>query len=389
MLYAAGVMPNPLRTLLSEPRIKNPPVRVRRDWTLLAAMVVLSIVEAVLRTDLPWPLLQVLFTVGRSLTLLWRRTHPFLMIALAVGATGIYELVAVSLDQPGDGLYTGAFILILPYALVRWGPGRQMVPGIVLMLSIAVLALATGSSDWGEMIGGIVFMMFPAELGAAVRYQETSRARRADQIRSHEREQLARELHDTVAHHVSAIAIQAQAGRAVAATNPEAAIDALHAIETEATRSLAEMRAMVGVLRSEEKAELTPQKGMADIAQLADPNGQTLQVNVDLSGDLDDLRPSVSSAVYRLVQESITNARRHARNASAVEVRVVGDSDRIRLTVEDDGSNETISDGSDHGFGIEGMAERTKLLGGTFHAGPRQDRGWTVDAVLPKTGVRQ
>jgi signal transduction histidine kinase len=280
-------------------------------------------------------------------------------------------------------------MLLLPYALLRWGAGREIVPGMIMMLSVAVLSTVTGNSDIGETVAGIVILLFPAELGAVIRYQATSRLRRADQIRLREREQLARELHDTVAHHVSAIAIQAQAGRTVAATDPDAAMRALEAIEEEASRSLAEMRAMVGVLRSDEKADLAPQRGIADIERLAHSAGDAPRISVALSGDLDDLTPSVEAAIYRLAQESITNARRHARHVTNVGVEVVGDASRVRLTVRDNGDASLLGADSVDGYGLEGMAERARLLGGTFEAGPSTDRGWTIDAVLPKTGVAE
>src|ERR687888_2378315 len=109
----------------------------------------------------------------------------------------------------------------------------------------------------------------PAALGASIRYRASSRLREADQVRLREREQLARELHDTVAHHVSAIAVRAQAGRTVAASRPDAAVDALAVIEEAASRTLADLRALVGTLRDGEDADLAPQRGVADIARLA------------------------------------------------------------------------------------------------------------------------
>ena len=170
-------------------------------------------------------------------------------------------------------------------------------------------------------------MLFPAALGASVRYRANSRLREMDQVKLREREQLARELHDTVAHHVSAIAIRAQAGRVVAASHPDAAVDALEVIEEEASRTLAEMRTMVGALRQGEEPDLAPQRGVADIERLAHSAGDRPRVDVELSGDLDDLRPSVEAAIYRLAQESITNAMRHARHATRINVWVVGDDD--------------------------------------------------------------
>ena len=195
---------------------------------------------------------------------------------------------------------------------------------------------------------------------------------------------MARELHDTVAHHVSAIAIQAQAGR-TAASRPDAAVDALGAIEEEASRTLAEMRAMVGALRQGEEPELAPQRGVADIHRLARGAGEGPRVDVELAGDLDGLRPSVDAALYRLAQESITNAVRHARHATRIDVRVTGDNDDVRLTVRDDGDGPSGADWS-LGYGLVGMTERAMLLGGTLEAGPGADGGWTVNALLPRNG---
>ena len=111
-------------------------------------------------------------------------------------------------------------------------------------------------------------------------------------------------------------------------------------------------------------------------------------MRVELSGKLDDLRPSVEAAVFRLAQESVTNARRHARHATSVEVRIIGDEETIHLTVRDDGDTVLFNNDTTDGFGLEGMAERAKLLGGTFTAGPDRHRGWTIAASLPKNGVR-
>ena len=105
-------------------------------------------------------------------------------------------------------------------------------------------------------------------LGLSVRTQHGARDRRLEQVKAEERVQLARELHDTVAHHVSAIAIQAQAGRALAATSPSSSLEALEVIEVEASRTLAEMRAMVRVLRNEAPADYAPQPGVADLERL-------------------------------------------------------------------------------------------------------------------------
>ena len=268
-------------------------------------------------------------------------------------------------------------------AAARWGSGRAIVGGLAVIVVVGTLGVASSYTEPVEAVAGAVFLLFPAVLGASVRYWDTAHERDVERARLREREQLARELHDTVAHHVSAMAIQAQAGRVLADTRPEAAVSALRVIESEASRALAEMRAMVGALRDGEAAELAPQRGVADIPVLADVPAGEAHVVVELSGDLDDLRPAVQSALYRMAQESLTNAVRHARRATRIDLRVVGDLDSVHLTVSDDGEPAPAVRSS-YGYGLVGMKERATLLGGSFTAGPRTPRGWTVDVVLPR-----
>ena len=204
-----------------------------------------------------------------------------------------------------------------------------------------------------------------------------------------EREQLARDLHDTVAHHVSAIAVRAQAGLAMSASDDRAAREALQVIETEATRTLAEMRMMVRSLRQDESPDFSPNPRIQDLARLAGKSSGRPVVEVQISGDVDAVSPSVSTAIYRLAQESITNARRHARHATRVDVFVDIDDEYVRLRVHDDGDLVAERTFSSAGYGLIGMIERAELLGGTCEAGPGADRGWTVTAVLPRGGPAQ
>jgi signal transduction histidine kinase len=347
-------------------------------------VIVLALVEAAVRS-VPWKPVYLVFVLALALALPWRRLHPLAVAGSAFAAVVAIE-VATELTgaQPNDGLYAGAILLILPYTLVRWGSGRDAILGLPIMALFPWVSLSAGNIDIGESIAGTIILLFPAAIGASIRYRSASRERAIEQARLHEREQLARELHDTVAHHVSAIAIQAQAGRTVAATDPDAALRALGTIEEAASRTLAEMRAMVGVLRRGEHADLAPQPGVVDIRRLADTS-EVPHVEVELSGDLGDIRPSVDTAVYRLAQESVTNARRHAQHATTVSVRVTGSEDAVRLTVRDDGVA-TEPSGDEDGFGLVGMAERAKLLGGTFDAGPHPERGWIVEAAIPRNG---
>ena len=373
-----------LRSWWAEPRAPDNPGRLYWDKWLVAGLIATAILEAIFRTDAAWRPLAVAIAIAGAITLLWRRTHPLTVVALLFGSVTLLNIAVLIGGDASFGLYTMAYVLLVPYALLRWGSGRESVLGLVIILVSFVLSILADTSDLGETLGGGLILFFPAALGAAFRYRANSQSREKEQIRLLEREQLARELHDTVAHHVSAIAIQAQAGRTVAAGDPDAAMEALEVIEEEASRTLAEMRTMVGALRQGEEPELAPQRGLADVKILAGSVDEPA-VEVELFGDLSGLQPAVDAALYRLAQESITNAVRHARDATMVKVRVVGEGPRVRLTVRDDGIGPPPAD-SDSGYGLIGMKERATLLGGTFKAGPGEDGGWTVTAVLPKNG---
>jgi signal transduction histidine kinase len=383
------VVTDVLRSLWDEPRAANAPHRTAWDWILVGVLVPVGVAEAVLRPGIEMRPAALVFGVAPVLTLLWRRSHPLLAVVIAYGLHAAVEFVPVfGHNHDETSLFITAFVLILPYSLLRWGSGRESVIGILVILGSHTALLLGSMADDGSLaeVAGIAILLLPAALGAAVRYRTVWRVREIDQVKLREREQLARELHDTVAHHVSAIAISAQAGRAVAATDPEAAVTALRVIEAEASRTLTEMRTMVGVLRRGAEPDLTPQLGIADLHDLARRVGPTPTVEVVHRGDLDDLAPSVDAAVYRLAQESITNAVRHARRARRVRVDIDGEPDCIRLTVTDDGDAGSLGAGAT-GYGIVGMTERATLLGGTLEAGPNRERGWTVTAVLPRAGV--
>ena len=371
---------NALRSLWAEPRAADAPGRMLRDWVLVGALMVTALLEGVLRDDVTWRPLATIVAVGLAPVLLWRRTHPLACVVVAFGTATVLGLASLASGVSGVGLITMIFVLVLVYALVRWGAGREIVIGLAVVLVAAVIGTIADYTGPAETIAGFALLAAVAADGAAFRYRAESWRRASDQIRSQERVGLARELHDMVAHHVSAIAVQAQAGRAMAGRRPEAALEALSVIEGEASQTLAEMRAMVRVLRDGAPAEYTPQPGVADLASLARRHPVPV-VDVELSGDLDGLPLQVDAAVYRLAQEALTNALRHARNASRVVIRVVEDAGRLRLRVTDDGQIDPARPAS-HGFGLLGMTERVQLLGGTFHAGPAPEGGGAVDAEL-------
>lgn len=375
-----------LRSLWAEPRPANPPRRVWRDGALVAVLLVWSVVETVLREDIMWRPLVLAAMLVVLAPLWWRRTHPLAAVTVSFGTLTAVDVARILAGEDAGLLTSIGGVLVLAYALFRWGAGREAAIGLVAILLWLVITHVADPTSQEDTVGAFAFFLFAAALGAAIRYHAYARTRDIDEAKAREREQLARDLHDAVAHHVSGIAIQAQAGRAVATLHPERATEALAVIEGAASRTLTELRTMVGVLRASEGADFGPGPGVADLGRLAGHAGGGPRVDVELSGELDDLSPVVGAALYRLTQESVTNARRHARSATRVAVRVVGDAEQVRLTVDDDGAVSTAG-GSASGFGLVGMRERAKLLGGTFHAGPSAGGGWRVEAILPRAGA--
>ena len=333
----------------------------------------------------------VLFAAALALLVPWRRQYPLATVAMAfvaMSAASVGALATGALGAVAEG--SPAVRLILTYALVRWGSGREASIGLALI--VAAFPLITAHDPPPRPIGDVIraaFWLLPAALGLALRYRADVRRERIAAARQRERERLARELHDTVAHHVSAIAIQAQAARALLPSRPEAAVGRLQTIEEAASRTLREMRTIVGALRGGEGAQVAPQQGLADIEQLAHEGQSGLRVEVAFSGTLGDLAPAVETGLYRLAQESIANVRRHSRRAETVRVKVEGEGPCVRLHVIDDGTSASASGaGAAAGFGLVGMEERARLLGGRLDAGPEPGGGWAVRAELPKTGHR-
>lgn len=402
----------------SEPRPTHVPGPDQRDRVLVGALLVAALLEVATRPELSSTGLALAVVIGLLPTLLWRRSRPLAMASIGFGVTAGIAAARLATGHTVPELHTTAFLLLLPYSLFRWGSGREGVVGAAVVLAFSALGLYSNQNRPDDIAGGLAVVVAAMAFGTAARHRARARWHELEQAKLLERERLARDLHDTVAHHVSAIAIHAQAGQAVAAAQQGTAVDALRLIETEASRTLAEMRAIVRSLRQDEAAELAPGPRIEDLARRAgrpaelarSPRIEDLEaptegapgqrigelekfagrstdgpaINVALSGKIDDLPPTISSAVYRVAQESITNARRHARNATRIEVAVVVDEASVRLHVRDDGDPSQARPSA--GYGLIGMIERAELVGGTCRAGPDPERGWTVTAVLPCRG---
>jgi signal transduction histidine kinase len=355
----------------------RPPGRL--DYAFVALAAALAVVEvAVLRTDLPFRWLSLAGFLVWLPTLLVRRTMPLLTVSVFAAVVMALLVVTSTTAGPAPGdLNTAVVGLLIPYSLTRWASGAGAAEGLTLFFVVASISLVSQDLSTADRIGGTAVVVAAVALGAAVRARSMLRTRQLDDVRQQERERLARDLHDTVAHHLTAIAISAQAGLAVADREPAAATDALRRIDEEATRTLAETRKVLRMLRTDDDP---PERPLADLLALAG-DGPGPVVEVALDAGLDDLSPTVAAALQRIAQEAVANARRHARDATLVEVRVTREQDCVTLVVTDDGRGST---GSGDGFGIAGMTERAALLGGSLEAGSLQPpAGWRVTARLP------
>jgi signal transduction histidine kinase len=273
---------------------------------------------------------------------------------------------------------------------------------VVVVTVIGVLAGVVGTllgpEIWQAAIGAALAVAGPALAGRLVAHQRAQTARLREltgllvreraaaerAVLAEERARIARELHDVIGHEVTVIALQADAAAAALAKAPERAAAPIAAIRRSAADALAEMRRVVGMLRVAEEEDLRPQPGLVDVPALVEQS-RAAGAHVDLT-----LRPpsrpthaSVELAAYRLVQEALTNARRHAPGAP-VDVRVVGDDAEVVVEVLNrrDGAIPAPRPESS-GFGLVGMRERVRLLGGRLDAGPTDGGGFALTARLP------
>ncbi len=369
------------RALWREPRPVGPPPVRRADWLLVGGFEAATLVESIARPQLVGRPDVILLAMAVLPVLLWRRSHPLTACLVGFGVAGLLSATQLVTRTADLGPSSMMVVLILLYSLVRWGSGREIAVGLPCVVAVVALGMYAAAAGSADLIGGSLLLMLFVALAAVFRSRAELWQRRQREIRNEERLALARELHDTVAHHVSAIAVQAQAGGVVVRTQPERAAAVLATIETEASRTLAEMRDMVRVLREDGWDAYSPQPGVTDLAGLARADAIP-DIEVSLSGAVTGLPRPVDAAVYRIAQEALTNAVRHAHHATHIAIDVCRVGEVVRLRVTDDGVTPAGS-AAPSGFGLTGMAERAQLLGGSLSAGPAPDGGWVVEAVLP------
>ena len=373
-----------LQRLLGLPLSMEPPEQSWRDWLLMLALVVAGLLEGILRPELGWRPVVTGVAVIAPLVIPWARAYPLPATVIVFGGYGLLH-VEMFITDVDSTLINPAALLVLTHVLVRWAPGRHIGMGLCFAAVCWIVAWGIPSDSFPVMVLKGIVISLPIITGATTRHLAELRHARALESRFNERQQIARELHDTIAHRMTAIAIQAQAGRAMAASDPEAVLETLETIEATASGSLQDMREIIGVLR-ESGSPIETLHTVADIERIANTNTGETPVRVRLEGELGDLGTSVEAGLFRVVQESITNARRYARRASRISVHINGSADAVHLTVTDDGDPVRPGTRLGSGYGIIGMSERVSLLGGQLSAGRGPAGRWVVDAQIPKNG---
>ncbi|WP_223167017.1 sensor histidine kinase [Nonomuraea sp. SYSU D8015] len=337
-----------------------------------------------------FPLLALATTL--PLPLLWAQP---LVAAVLVSAAGVLSIAAFH-------TLTAAGVAAQLIASYRCGRHGSPIPAVLMTVPFPVVAAVLESAGWPD--GKLrLLTVLPACLAPAAALAGIARRARgkaladtaarqvvADSLLEHvargERARIARELHDVVAHHISMVAVQAETARLAVPGMPAAGAERLLAIGDTARAALTEMRRLLGVLREDAEAEATwrPQPGLRlhELNELLDESREASgsSTRLILRGAPVELDPGVELAAYRIIQEALTNARRHAPGA-AVDVELHYTDDALRLAVRDNGPGPAAEETAGHG--LSGMRERAAAVGGELRTGPAPGGGFLVEARLP------
>ncbi|MCS0639043.1 sensor histidine kinase [Streptomyces sp. LP05-1] len=354
------------------------------------------------------PVLAAMTVVLLCLVIALRRRAPEKMLLLATGS-GVAQLALDIPTNPADFamlvvIYTVAArdgsrwasrlalvggVCAAPLSQIRWPVEDVSVPGriffTVVMSVPFVLAWVLGDSIRTRRA-------YFAQLEERAHRLEAEREAQAKVAVAAERARIARELHDVVAHNVSVMVVQADGAAYVLDNSPDLAKQALETISTTGRQALAEMRRLLGVLRTgepREAGEYVPQPDVRQIEDLVEQvRGAGLEVDFRVEGSPRPLPSGVELTAYRIVQEALTNTRKHGGPDAGASVRLVYFDDGLGLLVEDDGrgaTHELYEDGGadGRGHGLIGMRERVGMVGGTLEAGPRPGGGFRISVLLP------
>jgi signal transduction histidine kinase len=362
--------------------------RVYGDAVLAVVVAVVYVAEVSFEADVHRREPAALVALGFAASLLVRRRYPLLPLLAGLAVIELDNTAIKGLAEAG--MFLVGFIVAL-YSAGRWARGRTLaVCGVVAAVAIPLAAIEPGQPvGFGDIAFFLVFFGAPIVAGRVFRHRAERERVLVDEHETRtaaaitdERARIARELHDVVAHAISVIVLQARGGRRMLAEDPGETRAALDAIEHAGEQALAEMRRLLGMLRdADERAALAPQPSLARLDELAAEVGAAgLPVEVRVVGDVVELPPSIDVSAYRIVQEALTNALKHAGPARA-HVCVRYGPHALELEVVDDGTGN--GNGSGSGHGLVGLRERVGVYGGELEAGAQPDGGFRVRATLP------
>jgi signal transduction histidine kinase len=366
------------------------------DWLLAVAIIGLAEGQAWTagNLDLTQKTLGGVFGALFLPLLIWRRRWPLaLLVALVAATVGNFWL-----PDAGEGEAFGIIVLVGLYTAGAYTGGRATF--LASGLAAALWILITAADPDGIYFGGLVFFGLvvggPFVVGRLIRARrlrealledravvlEREREERARAAVAEERTRIARELHDVVAHAISVIILQGRGGRRLLQDDPDEARRAFDTIERTASQALAEMRRLLGMLRADDESlAFAPQPSLSGLDALAsEVTHAGLPVDVQIVGEPVELPAGVDLSAYRIVQEALTNALKHAGPARA-SVRVRYGDGELEIEVVDDGSATGNGDGTGHG--LLGIRERVTVYGGSFEAGREMLGGYAVRARLP------
>ncbi|HEX5627004.1 MAG TPA: histidine kinase [Actinomycetota bacterium] len=360
------------------------------DGLLALGMVVVGVLAFALRDrrpDEPPAALGFALVVVAASSLAWRRRAPLTVATIVCAAVATASLLG----------YWPEFVALLWIAVYSAAAYTERDRLVRVLLPVALLtsvAISLGERwdrglNWVEVLSDLVVTFGLPFLLGRMTFNRRRRIVREREVATREavaaeRAAIARELHDVVAHHMSVMVVQAGAARAVGARDPAATAEALRQIEASGRTGLAEMRRLLEVLKAEEDGNgRAPQPGLARLGELLDAmRASGLPVEAVVEGTPRPLPPGVDLSAYRIVQEALTNALRHAGGASA-RVVVRYEPDAVELEIGDHGPGPPEASQASGGHGLIGMRERVQLFGGQLVAGPRPGGGFLVRARLP------
>ena len=365
---------------------------------LLLAAISLAELAASDEVDAPWGVV-VLLALGTTVPLLWRRRAPLPVLVATLGTIAITDS-AYGLANEASAPFVG--VLMAAYASGAYTNRRdgRIAAGVIGVLVLAMV-IAIGENVAGDavFIGGILYAVWGAatvvrsrqELATALAARtvelEHEREENAKLAVAEERARIARELHDVVAHKLSIMVVQAGAERrAIGDDRPETAA-VLRTIEDTGRGAMAEMRRLLGMLRrSDDELALAPQPSLDHLGDLVEQIREAgMPVELRVEGERRPLAPGIDLSAYRIVQEALTNALKHAGPARARVTVRYGDSE-LDIEIADDGTGAPEEPAPAGGHGLVGMRERVALFGGDLGAGPRRGGGYAVRARLPIGG---